>query len=468
MKKVKFILAIFILLAIPLYASEKVQYTYDELYSSMILNNNRIKQSDQDIYNSQLLVKDAKSLYQPNIGYSLYGVYMANPPIDKISMSMGELLGQAGIPILPESGLDGINMNQYVTLYDGMENTYYGASISLTQPLITMGKIPLSVKIAKTASSVQDIKKSGLLCQLETELNIRLYTLYYIDEIYDLIDKAQEDADELVSIAQKTRDNEIMSEQDLLDAKIQAQEIDVQKAQLDSQYKNVLQGVRTLVGIPDLEFEDISFCPDESFLRKFEDSSIDSLKSLATKSSNKSLQMINKMQAIADLQEDLAWRSIYGAPDVLMNISVGYGGSRFPFAEIGWRQADDWNVNVVFTVSGNIWDGGRSLNSIDRAKSSQLSAQISYDSTVQSLESLVEYCHNAMQLSLAKIDYLNLKSDNEKIKLDKIELEMEQGQKSRKDVLEQETELIKTNVELATEKISLAASVFVLDYLTTN
>lgn len=444
----------------PVYSTDTL-YTYDQLYSSMVMNNTRMAQAEQDIYSAQLGVKDAKSLYQPNIGYNFTTMYMANPPVGQIVMGTDDLLGQIGLP-------SNTVPNSYVTLYDGMDNTYYSGSVSLTQPLITCGKIPLAVKLAKTNSSLNEIKKSDLERQLEAQLNVSLYTLYYIDQIYALVDQAQADSDELVAISEQAYKNGIMSEQDYLDAKIQAQEIDVQRKQLDSQYNNVLQTLRNLVGINNLEFADVEFTPIENDLLRYADVPSDVLKDLATQDSSKILQMVGNMKAAADIQEDLSWRSIYGAPDVFMNVSAGYGGPKFPFAEVGWRQADNWSVNVIFTVSGNLWDGGRRLHSIDKAKSNQKTADITYESTVQTIESAVEGAYNTMQMAISKCDYLSLKDENGQLKLDKLLLEQSAGNKSRKDILQQEIEMIQNKVELTTQKISLASSVYLLDYLTIN
>lgn len=460
MKNLLSILLLTGLVLAPVYSTDTA-YTYEQLYSSMVVNNTRMAQAEQDIYSAQLTVKDAKSLYQPNIGYNFTTMYMANPPVGQMIVGTDDLLGQIGLP-------SNTAPNSYVTLYDGMDNSYYSGSLSLTQPLITCGKIPLAVKLAKTNSSLNEIKKSDLERQLETQLNVSLYTLYYINEIYKLVDEAQVDSDELVQISKDAYTAGIMSEQDYLDARIQAQEIDVQRKQLDTQYNNMLQSLRNLVGISDLEFSDIEFTPDENELYKYKDATVDALKSLATADSNRTLQMVGKMKAAADIQEDLAWRSIYGAPDVFMNISAGYGGPKFPFAEVGWRQADNWSVNVVFTISGNLWDGGRTLNSIDKAKSNQKSADISYESTVQTIESAVEAAYNSMQMAISKSEYYSLKDENSQLKLNKLLIEQAEGGKSRSDILQQEVDMIQNNVQLTTEKITLASSVFLLDYLTTN
>lgn len=479
MKKANAIFILTILISLPLF-SANMKYDYNTMYSLMLQNNNRLGQADQTIYNTQLLVKDAKSLYQPNISYAMYGMYLANPPIGSISMNTGTLFQEAGLSnMLDAFGqidathayvVNRIKQNlsngQSISVYDGMAHSYYGASVSLTQPLITWGKIPLAVDFAKTASSVAELNKGDLLRQLETELNIRLYSLYYMDQLYALIDQAEKDSDELVSIAEQASENGVMSEQDVLDAKIQAQDVDVQRAELDSQYNDVLQGLRTLIGVNDLKAEDIEFTPDTAVLRKYENSDIWELKALATADSGYQLQMVNKVKSATKIEEDIAWRSTYGVPDVMLNVSAGYGGSKFPLFQDGWKDDDDWSVNVSVIVSGNIWDGGRRSNSIKKAKSSQASADISYDSAIETLESTVESNYNSMRLTLAKYDYQLLKKENESLKLDKIRVEAENGNKSKKDILNQEIEIITTDVEILTNEITLVNNVFMLDYLT--
>ena len=114
-------------------------YTYEDLLSIMNVNNLELLTQDEVIKTASIDVKDAKGNYSPSIDLTLSGTYMVNPLIDRITVSTDDILG----PLAQQMGVP----NNYVTLYDGMENTLYMAQLSITQPIFTWGKITNAVKL---------------------------------------------------------------------------------------------------------------------------------------------------------------------------------------------------------------------------------------------------------------------------------------------------------------------------------
>lgn len=441
----------------------EAKYDYASLYSSMLSNNTKLKSAQQDIYNAKLDVKDAEAAYYPSIDLTLMGVYMANPPIGPLTISTDELVSSLGLA--PSVGQVGSN---YITLYDGMENALYSASISLTQPLITWGKIPLSVKLFKTAADIQSDKKTDLERQLEAELNVRLGSLYYIGNIFGLLGEAKDRAERLLALSESARDNGLLLDEDVLEAEISKMELDVRESELISQENSLLLGLRTLTGINSLKKDEIDYTQNEAVLEKYKDSDLAELEEKAVSPSNTNLNMINKLKSVHKLQEDIAWREIYGAPDFALQVSAGYGGSRFPFIETGWMQHDDWSVNVSVVMNSNLWDGGKTLNNIDRAKSSQISDDIQYEDAKNQIISNLEENWNSMVLSLKRLEYLNLKADSLDKSYELMKKQYDSGRLSESDLLQKELEIISNDIEIATLKITLVQNVYLIDYLVSN
>ncbi len=432
-------------------------YSVDDLLLSLRTNNTDLRSIDLDIYNAELDVKDAKAAYYPQINMSMASLYMTNPPVGPVDIATDDILSGLSVP----GGLNG----GYIRVFDGMENTYYNASVSLTQPLITWGKIPLSVKLFKTASSIQSLRRTDKERQLEAELIIRIYSLKYLNEIFSILEEMQSNAAELVEISRSSRDSGVMTDLDLLENEILSKETGVAISEVVSNMNNLVTGIATITGLSELSVKDIVFPEDTSYLRKYSSESLSLLQDKATNPAVDSLKMINKLSSVHKLQEDIYYRSMYGVPDFAMNLSLSYGGSRFPLFETGWMQKDDWSVNIAFVMQSNLWDGGKTLNNISRAKASQEEDRISYDKAVLELRGAVSDSYNAMLLSLSKLDYLSLKGESLGKRLESTVTEFEKGSKGKADVIQDRISFQKNEIEKLKETINITQNVFMLDYL---
>lgn len=449
-----FIIAIF---AFALYADElTVKYDRDALYEKMLMNNTAIRSADRDIYDASLDTRNAKASYQPDIDLTISGTYMTEPIIGNITVSADEILSSSGIP-----GSSG----GYVTLFDGMDNTLYNASLTVTQPINTWGKLNLAHELYQTVEGVQGLKRTDLERQLSSELSIRLYLLSYLDDIKALLDEAEGYADELVAIAEASFKNGVIVEADYLDAKVQRMDLEVRRSDLNSQYEANLQALRTLTGLNDLKSESIEFTPSDEELYRYSDRAYNELRALATSESNLSLEMVNKLKSVHYLQEKIANRSMYGIPDMAIQVSAAYSTPRVPGLEMGWRQNDNFSLNFTFVMQTNLWDGGNKLNEKKRAESAVMRDDISYDEAVLTIESVLSENYSQMSNCLIKLDYLELSRESLELIIENTELSVQLGQKGKMDIISAELKRIENEIETLMTKASLASNVFMISYL---
>ncbi|MBQ2259526.1 MAG: TolC family protein, partial [Spirochaetales bacterium] len=134
-----------------------IKYDKESLYTKMLVNNTSLRNAERDIYEAHLDTKDAKANYSPDIDLTVSGTYMTEPMVGNITVSTDELLSSSGIPT---------STGGYVTLFDGMDNTLYNASLTVTQPINTWGKINLAAKLYETVEGIQGMKKTDLERQL--------------------------------------------------------------------------------------------------------------------------------------------------------------------------------------------------------------------------------------------------------------------------------------------------------------
>ena len=432
-------------------------YSFDDLVSAMRVNNTDLRKADESIVQSSLDVKDAKAAYQPTIDLTLTGTYMPNPLVDDIVINTNDILTQLGRPPLPQ-GYD-------IKLYDGMESTYYNASISLTQPLITWGKITNSVKLYEEIESAMRIQRSDKEKQLIVELKARLAALYYITEAESYLDQLIDTASSLVDISRSGEEEGAVLSSDVIDAEIQAKQAEISKKELESEKENLLQAIRTLTGLDDITGDNIAYVPDEGEIDMIMSYPMDTLVDLATSPSSPSLVMASKATSAAEYGKKIANASMYGIPDIALQLSASYGGPRFPFIEKNWSGKDDWNLMITVAFKTTLWDGGKILNNVKRMNSQIESSKIDYDAAVNALESAVVDAYSNLDLSLSKCDYQTLRIENEKRKVEDEKMKRDIGASSDSSVLTAELSLLEEELALVSEKATMFQNCYMLYYL---
>ena len=252
MKKKKILTSLMILLISASLFAEP--YTYEDLISIMNVNNIELLTQDEVIKTATLDVKDAKGNYSPSIDLTLSGTYMVNPLIDRITVSTDDILGslgqQMGIP------------NNYVTLYDGMENTLYMAQLSITQPIFTWGKVTNAVKLYEKILELRQLEKEDKQKSLSVELEGYLGGIYYASEILNLLTLASEDADQLISIAKSGYENGVMLLEEYNSARLSKSELDMAKTEVEVQISTLKDNLEKTLG-KEISSEEYVYQPDE-------------------------------------------------------------------------------------------------------------------------------------------------------------------------------------------------------------
>ncbi len=468
MKKICTLVLVLLLLCPVLFASDATNVdsvsststTLDVLQASMNGNNAELRKARQTYAQSLLDVKNAKANYQPTIDLMLTSTYMANPPVGKTTIGVDELASQLGV-VVP-----GSSAGEYVTLYKGMENLYYNASLSITQPLFTWGKIPTAVKLYTQIAEIRALSIEDTSKQLTAQLKARLAALKYMDQILEILEETKLVADELVAVSQDAYENDMLLKQDVIKAKIDAMEIDVTRQEIVKEYKTNLQELRTITANDSLESTDIEYSPNEEEIQAIVAIDHDQLYELATRSSSEPLTMLKKQTQALQLKKKVAEDSLYWKPDFALQVTLNYGGSAFPLLETNWYRKNDYGLYITFAIKSTVWDGGVKLNDVSYAQSEILGSIADYDAAVDKLQSVAEENISAAELAEAKIEYLNLKLEEAQDRLAMLQLQKEEGLISKTDVLSQQITVNTTRMEIIQQKISLASAAYTLAYVT--
>ena len=470
---VAFMLALCLL---PLAAEEGTKLTYDDLKDSLTLNNPDILQAIEDHRTASLDVKDAKANYHPQISYTLAGSYVYDHqvmpmPIKDMASGMVGDFGDFGIMVsvpglpnpisLPISSLVDMMPENYDFAID-TNAPYFNTQLSLVQPIWTWGKIGASVDMYEEIEQARALQITDTEMQLDVQLKAYLASLYYLEQIDGILAEMESDADELVSLAEGSSETGIMLATDAAEARLTARQLELSRTQIQNQISTILVSLENMTGIEDITLESIDFTPDEAFFMEIANADRNLLEVQATSNSSLNMQMLNHMLSATESAKSAADRSMYWFPDIALSVSANYTAPM----NSNWVSQSGWGVTVAVGIQGSIWDGGKKLNDQDRAESAVASAQIARTEAVNTIKSTLNDNFTSIDLALANISYQDANIALLEEELANEELKLELGAGSTSDVLQKRIELGQPRIERLTNYITLAASAYTVEYMT--
>ena len=431
----------------------------EEAEEMMMRNNPDIRSAEEAVVQAGLDLKDSKASFSPTISISGSMTYMSEPLVGPVIMESSDILSQMGLGSYSDMA------SGYVTLYDGMENTMYMGTLSLTQPLITWGKLGKAVDLYKNILTAQSLRKDDTVAQNKAELRIRVWSMKYLEEMEGLVDEAMALSKELVDMAKSSYENGMILRQDWLEAEISSLEVEVKKAELDDNYSSLMEGLKSLIGDYSVSYSDFILPEDESFLYKYRESNLDDLILAATGEDSNNLKAIKNLIGAYTNQKTIADRSLYGIPDFALQAQLTYSSSRLPLIETGWKQNDNDSLNLSIGFKTTLWDGGKAINDVKRAQSNIRSAESQYDSALGHIRVAVTSNYNGMMKNIANIQYQSEKIKNLEMELENIRIGLSYGQNSVSDEKQKMLEIVEAKSNLLASKIALVQNVYTLDYL---
>jgi len=456
---------IIILLTLLIISESLFAITHEQLSEKLILNNPSLQNSKKDIELANLDLKDAKAAYQPQIEFLGTGTYMVNPPIGKIVVSPDDYVtGQTGTSG-SMSSLSAIGLDGPITVYQGMEDTYYNFNIKITQPLYTWDKINTSVELYDKVVSIKSIKSNSLFKQLNSELETREAAIFYIKMMEKNLYEQKEISNELISYVEEAYNNELLVEQDLLEAQIKAKQIDIGIKKLEKEKMVQLSQIAKLTNSQNLTSADIEYRVNEKNIAKVLNMDKSQIIEKSTNPNSDNIKMLNLLTSIQNDQVKIAENSIYYKPDLALQIETGYSGYRLPLVEKGWYTSDQGSLNFTIAIKSTIWDGGKKLNDIDRKKIEEEKSEYDViDAKNQIIQTINENLYT-IQLTSANIEYELLNSEIIKSKIDSLEKEYEYGFGDKASILKEELNLKASEIEIYQQKLERAQAYYIIMYL---
>lgn len=436
-------------------------YSYDDLYSLMLVKNPEFMSLNEEYQRSLLDEKDAWAGLGPTVDLQVSGTYMANPQIGPIYLNVDDVLNSIQWP----TGIKPAGNGQYVKLYEGMENTLYNFQLSITQPIFTWGKIKNAIVLYKQIAEIKRTQIESKKQQLETELKTRMATLYCLNNINNIIEEEKQLVERLVKISEVAEKSGMLLHQDVVDAKIQAKELEIAQRDLQEQMNlQILELIRSS-GVEDLSMDKIVFNFDEESILSIMKEDKEQLIEKALSESQLSIKLLSQLKEVNETAELIAKGYVNWKPDVAMQLSLGYGGSRFPLFEPNWLRKDESSFNISIGIKTTVWDGGKKVRDVSRKISETKSADINLIDARSTIRKTLNEQWNTIEVCTIKIEYQDLKVESSDFKIAQQETVFKTGYGSETDVLNAKIERCNQLIEKEKQILSRAVACLTVQYL---
>lgn len=438
-------------------------YTLDSLLTATSQNHPELLKLEEEYRRSLLDVKDAWWSLGPTVDLQASGTYMVKPPLGAIYINSDDIINA-----IQWNGARPRNSGQRIKIYDGMENTLYNFQLDVTQPIFTWGKITNAIKLYSQVSKIKLTQITQQKAQLETELKTRLLSLYYMNRILEILDEEEAYANRMVEVSENAEKSGMLLHQDVVDAKIQAKELEIAKQDLIENVNDQLLELERITGIAELNFDEI----DYSFVPALEESfeallaaDPQELESEALSGNQSSMKMLTQLQEVSKTAEKISRGYENWKPDLALQMSGGYSGSRFPFLEPNWKRKDDYSVNISIGLKTTIWDGGKKIRDVSRKVSEKETANINKLDARSTISKTFNSQWNAAQACTMKIEYQDLKIESASSKIDQKQMMYESGYGSETDVLSVKIERCNAQIEKEQQTLARATACLTIEYL---
>ena len=175
--------------------------------------------------------------------------------------------------------------------------------------------------------------------------------------------------------------------------------------------------------------------------------------------------MLSQLKEVNEISVEIAKGYENWKPDIAVQVTAGYGGSRFPLIEPNWYRKDDWSANISFGIKTTIWDGGKKLNDIARKKSATAVSELQISDARSTISQTFNTQWNTAEVCTMKIEYQDLKIESADSNIKQKQTVYETGYGSETDVLSAKMDRCNEMIEKEKQGLSRAAACMTIKFL---
>ncbi len=326
----------------------------DEALSLARTSSEAVRMKSLAVLKTSDRLAEAKARAFPSLTLDASGSYLANPPagITLTAGELGRIMTPIGTLILPPSD---------VVVVQDAEHTYFKANATLSQPLLTWGKIPNAIALAE-----REVALSGAeLARQERDVEKQVHAAYFgallagtslplLSEMKGIGEAVLRDRRGAFEAGASTR-------QEVLEAEAGLASLSAKLIEAEEGRATALETLSLLTGAA-LDGTTLS----TSFRASLPGLDEPSLKAAAVKSYPE-LQSARERAAQARTKLSLEKGGAMLLPDLSLAVSLGVKGQKIPFSSSDWSDTWDWDLIVSLGARANLFDAGASWARIREA-----------------------------------------------------------------------------------------------------
>lgn len=175
--------------------------------------------------------------------------------------------------------------------------------------------------------------------------------------------------------------------------------------------------------------------------------------------------MLGQLREVQKTAEKIAKGAVNWKPDLALQMSGSYSGSRFPFIEKNWDRKDDYSANISIGMQATVWDGGKKLRDVSRKVSETKTADINKIDARSTIKKTLNTQWNTADVCMIKIEYQDLKIESAQSKIENQQLLFNSGYGSETDLLTSKIDMCNQRIEKEKQSLNLAAACMTIRYL---
>jgi outer membrane protein TolC len=408
--------------------------------------------SNLDSAASRLGIREAEGRFEtarasgrPTISLESGISYLANPS-DAVILEQGSFGSLPTGTVPPYMPLPTEN----VTIVDAQEPFYYSASISLTQPIFTWGKVPALVDLREKEMTLARTEAQRTEAQVLVRMYRYLYDLLYQREALAVVKDQEELSKRMLVSIEASMKAGVATELDYEEAKIEMEQIRRSIEALENAVSNLERSILALTGRTDFEGVSIrtdSLVPEPRLPQRDRET----WKRLA-REENLDLRTADGGTDLAEAAAVLAERQSAGRPDIGLSVKAGWSGSRLPGQE-EWDDKGDWFLTVGIAAKGTLLDFGASEGSRKEKASAAEAVRMKYNRAVTDVDIAAERLYDILITLGEDIDYLERRVDLRSRRVTEKEAAEAAGAGSELSVLEAQNEHLIAVLDLTSARM---------------
>jgi outer membrane protein TolC len=334
----------------------------------------------------------ARAYRYPTLSGELSAAYLGNPQ-EAIVLPAGSLMPPAVPP-------------QDVELFPAVDPTQYGVKLIAELPLFTWGKTSAGIKAAAAGRDVSLIMRAKTEHEAKARLKALYESLSYIAESESVAKAQLTAAERLVALAESNSKSGFATRAELLEARVAEREIRLVMATLAERRGALVAQLADLLGLSDLRFDQLRLAPPG--LRALPDDAETAVRSAQAGSYDLALAgaAVDAKAKVAELARTQA----RGLPDLGLRVELSYAGSKLPWLQDGWRDANDYQLIVGLGAKGKLGDWVKAAE-LKAAMAELAEAQAGREAAAGAIAAFVRERYLAAQLLQDKIELALLRQE---------------------------------------------------------